>query len=60
MNGSSQSKFEVYRMERNERLQEREEQVDSKTLIVKRMNFMFDGCESQILNITDITAYIKL
>ena len=31
-----------------------------KTIIVKRMDFMFQEKECQIINITDLTAYIKL
>ena len=33
---------------------------NSKTLIVKRMDFIFDEKECQIINVTDLTAYTKL
>ena len=37
-----------------------EEKAVKKTIIVKRMDFMFQEKECQIINITDLTAYIKL
>ena len=44
----------------NELLLDGQEQVASKTLLIKRVDFYFDDYECQILNITDITAYIRL
>ena len=37
-----------------------DEKAVKKTIIVKRMDFMFQEKECQIINITDLTAYIKL
>ena len=48
---------EVYKMvsDSNE-----EDSKAEKTIIVKRMDFIFQEKECQIINITDLTAYIKL
>ena len=34
--------------------------TENKTFIVKRMDFMFEDQECQIINVTDLTAYTKL
>ena len=48
---------EVYKMVPNSGDDDSQAQ---KTIIVKRMDFMFQEKECQIINITDLTAYIKL
>ena len=63
---SEQSKnpddFEVYHMLKRTDIQlYAEDRLSSlKTLLVKKMDIMFDDQECQIINITDLSAYIGL
>ena len=56
-NSLSDNAVEVYKMVKPS---SNGKEKTEKTLIVKRMDFMFDEKECQIINITDISAYIKL
>lgn len=56
-NSLTDNTVEVYKMVKPS---DNGEETTEKTLIVKRMDFMFDEKECQIINITDISAYIKL
>ena len=57
------SSVEVYKMIEKDTMragQEIDVTTENKTFIVKRMDFIFEDQECQIINVTDLTAYTKL
>ena len=57
------SSVEVYKMVEKDTMragQEIDVTTENKTFIVKRMDFIFEDQECQIINVTDLTAYTKL